>query len=267
MVKILTVLVSTISNSQVFLQMQKLLTLFFSNNISVYAIFNDQSFNDTLTNDIVRGLLLGSAAGGVASVFPLLAFHSWAVVSLLRRRAAFAFRGWSVVPEPVQVIGTSWGRGEGCSLQGCWARGVEEPGWWRHLGDSVGDVVIWSVPAVCRFPVLFLVFLPVRRRGWTSRVPDVRFCRYFLRSGMVGEVCLPSDAYYPRTPDYTLYSGVHVCWSEHSDSSFVYGFMSLDYGLGTMTETTFKQLGPSLLSIVLTSLGYYTNAPQGLTCC
>ena len=32
--------------------MQKLLT-FFSKNISVYAILNDQSFNDTLTNDIV----------------------------------------------------------------------------------------------------------------------------------------------------------------------------------------------------------------------
>ena len=31
--------------------MQKLLT-FFSKNISVYGIFNDQSFNDTLTNDI-----------------------------------------------------------------------------------------------------------------------------------------------------------------------------------------------------------------------
>ena len=55
---------------------------------------------------------------------------------------------------------------------------------------------------------------------------------------MVGEACLPSNAYYPRTPDYALYSGVHVCWSEHSDSSFVYGFMSLDYGLGTMTATT-----------------------------
>ena len=52
---------------------------------------------------------------------------------------------------------------------------------------------------------------------------------------MVGEACLPSNAYYPRTPDYTLYSAVHVCWSEHSDSSFVYGFMSLDYG---MTATT-----------------------------
>ena len=58
---------------------------------------------------------------------------------------------------------------------------------------------------------------------------------------MVGEACLPSNAYYPRTPDYTLCSGVHVCWSEHSDSSFVYGFMSLDYGFGTMTATTYKK--------------------------
>ena len=58
---------------------------------------------------------------------------------------------------------------------------------------------------------------------------------------MVGEACLPSNADYPRTPDY-IYSGVHVCWSEHSDSSFVYGFMSLGYGLGTMTATTFSHL-------------------------
>ena len=57
---------------------------------------------------------------------------------------------------------------------------------------------------------------------------------------MVGEARLPNNAYYPRTPDYTLYFGVHVCWFEHFDSSFVYGFMSLDYGLGTMTATTFK---------------------------
>ena len=58
---------------------------------------------------------------------------------------------------------------------------------------------------------------------------------------LVGEACLPSNAYYPMTPDYTLSSGVHVCWSEHSDSSFVYGFMSLDYGFGTMTGTTLIQ--------------------------
>ena len=38
--------------------MQKLLT-FFSKNISVYAIFNDQSFNDTLINDIVSFEQLG----------------------------------------------------------------------------------------------------------------------------------------------------------------------------------------------------------------
>ena len=39
--------------------MQKLLTIF-SKNISKYAIFNDQSFNDTLTNDIVCFEQLGS---------------------------------------------------------------------------------------------------------------------------------------------------------------------------------------------------------------
>ena len=58
---------------------------------------------------------------------------------------------------------------------------------------------------------------------------------------MVREACLLSNAYYPRTPDYTLYSVVHVCWSEHSDSSFVYVFLSLDYDLGTMTATTFQR--------------------------
>ena len=33
--------------------MQKVLTFFFNKNISLYAIFNDQSFNDTLVNVIV----------------------------------------------------------------------------------------------------------------------------------------------------------------------------------------------------------------------
>ena len=32
--------------------MQKLLTFFSAKNISVYAIFNDQSFNDTLTDSV-----------------------------------------------------------------------------------------------------------------------------------------------------------------------------------------------------------------------
>ena len=38
--------------------MQKLLT-FFSKNIIIYAIFKDQSFNDTLTNDIISFEQLG----------------------------------------------------------------------------------------------------------------------------------------------------------------------------------------------------------------
>ena len=50
MVKMLTALVSTISISQVFLLKKK---MYFSKNISIYAIFNYQIFNDTLTNDIV----------------------------------------------------------------------------------------------------------------------------------------------------------------------------------------------------------------------
>ena len=67
MVRILTVLVSKISNSQVFL-LKKNVSSFckcksyshvLSKNIGVYAIFNDQSFNNTLTNDIVSFEHLG----------------------------------------------------------------------------------------------------------------------------------------------------------------------------------------------------------------
>ena len=37
----------------------KIYSHFFNKNISLYAIFNDQSFNDTLTNDIVSFEQLG----------------------------------------------------------------------------------------------------------------------------------------------------------------------------------------------------------------
>ena len=52
----LTVLVSTISDSQV---NAKATHIFFSKNIRVYAIFNDQCFNDTLTNNIFSFEQLG----------------------------------------------------------------------------------------------------------------------------------------------------------------------------------------------------------------
>ena len=66
-VKMLTVLVSTISNSQVFLLKKNVSSFckcksyshFFSKHFSIYAIFNDQSFNATLTNDILSFEQLG----------------------------------------------------------------------------------------------------------------------------------------------------------------------------------------------------------------
>ena len=67
----LTVLVSTISVSQVFLLKKNVSSFckcksyshFFSKNISIYAIFNAQSFYDTLTNDIVSFEQLGPELG------------------------------------------------------------------------------------------------------------------------------------------------------------------------------------------------------------
>ena len=41
------------------MQMQKLLTFVFSKNISVYAVFDDKRFNDSLTNVIVSFEQLG----------------------------------------------------------------------------------------------------------------------------------------------------------------------------------------------------------------
>ena len=56
----LTVLLSAISNSQVFLPKNvSSFSNFLSKNITVFSIFNDQSFNDTLTNDIVSFEQLG----------------------------------------------------------------------------------------------------------------------------------------------------------------------------------------------------------------
>ena len=58
--------------------MQKLLTFFSAKNIRVYAIFNDQSYNDTLTNDIVslNNLVQGLKPGYRSSdIFIYIAFE------------------------------------------------------------------------------------------------------------------------------------------------------------------------------------------------
>ena len=75
MVKLLTVLESTISNSQVFLLKKcEYLLHFFSKNIGVYAIFNDPSFNDTLTNYIISFKQLGPGFQLLFQLVCLIAF-------------------------------------------------------------------------------------------------------------------------------------------------------------------------------------------------
>ena len=50
--------------------------------------------------------------------------------------------------------------------------------------SSLGDIMIWSIPTMWQFPELFLMFLPMTRHKQTSQIPDIRFYRYFLRSGL-----------------------------------------------------------------------------------
>ena len=85
-VKMLTVLVSKISNSQVFLLKKNVSSFFkckryshffFSKN-SVYAIFHDQSFNDTLTNDIVSCEQLSPLGSIVHVVYHNVNYTSYA---------------------------------------------------------------------------------------------------------------------------------------------------------------------------------------------
>ena len=69
---------------------------------------------------------------------------------------------------------------------------------------------------------------------------------YYLNTSLLILVQLKITNRVLLLPDYTLYSGVHACWSEHSDSSFVYGFIRLMYGLGTMTTTTLDTSTPPI---------------------
>ena len=93
-VKMLIVLVSTISNSHIFLlkkceqllQMQKLLTFFQQKKSSIYAIFNDQSFNDTLTNDIVSFEQLGPGSISSYGIFSYGTAHIETTCALMRHQ-------------------------------------------------------------------------------------------------------------------------------------------------------------------------------------
>ena len=55
-------------------------------------------------------LLFGFTTNGMTSIFPLLTFHSWAVISLLHQHTVFTFHSKPVMLEPVQIIRTSSSR-------------------------------------------------------------------------------------------------------------------------------------------------------------
>ena len=48
----------------------------------------------------------------------------------------------------------------------------------------MGDIKIWSIPTMCQFPELFLMFLSMTSHKQTSKIPDIRFYLHFLRSGL-----------------------------------------------------------------------------------
>ena len=79
--------------------MQKLLTCF-SKNISIYAIFNDQSFKDTLTNDIVSLEELGISLPVLAdSIYNILIFFAEKNVSTAKAtHIFFSAKKFSIFP-------------------------------------------------------------------------------------------------------------------------------------------------------------------------
>ena len=59
---------------------------------------------------------------------------------------------------------------------------------------------------------------------------------------MVDEVCLPSNAYYPRTPDYTLFLG-SMSVGLNILIRHLFTDLYLDYDLDTMTTLTSTAMG------------------------
>ena len=68
------------------------------------------------------------------------------------------------------------------------------------------------------------VVLPQPCHEQTFEIPDSTYSRIFLFRliGIVVEICLPTNAYFPRTPDCTLFILGHVFYLIISNFAFVY---------------------------------------------
>ena len=80
------------------MQLQKLLT-FFSKNISILAIFNDQNFNDTLTNDIVSFEQLDPGGCGSKPPSPPLSGRQHSFVEIDREIFSTVILSLSLIQE------------------------------------------------------------------------------------------------------------------------------------------------------------------------
>ena len=70
----------------------------FSKNIRIYAIFNDQSFNDTLTNDIVSFEQLGPDLGICCPHMPEDTFsHDAATMNIVHIRTNYSLLGHRII--------------------------------------------------------------------------------------------------------------------------------------------------------------------------
>ena len=95
MVKMLTVLVSTKSLTLVLLQKKSYLH-FSSKNTSLYAVFNDQSLNDKLTNDIISSEQLGLNVN--------VCLLMWSTVNALKLRTSKFLTNWYMQTVQSQII-------------------------------------------------------------------------------------------------------------------------------------------------------------------
>ena len=128
------------------------------------------------------------------------------------------FPSCSVMPEPAPSIRT-FSSEANCSLENCCPSDIKEQNWYQHLKISMGGTTILSVPTRIISDVFAIMTSHISRlsKSHTYFYPVLSLFPWFCIIGMRGKTCLPCNAYFSRTPDFTLSCRVHVCSSKHHE--------------------------------------------------
>ena len=125
---------------------------------------------------------------------------------------------------------------EDCSLQDCWLGNIKELDWCQHLRNH--DLVNPLQCGCFRSYVWCFATVKLSTDFQTPTLPSPHFPRsLFKLIGMVGEVCLLSNAYLLWTPDYApfILGPYHICLSDYSEFSFcvhwLYDFPKYNFGV------------------------------------